>query len=422
MSRRTYFLCMMLLLSMPSGATPSGSAAFGSAADEEAFAKAQERSSTDAGNPDFDFLYGTLARKVGRPEIAVLPLERVVLRNPNDVIATYELGLALLETKDLISARKTFERVLEIATDSTLKTNAIQLLDLIDRRQNAKKSATEVWLDSIVDVGFNSNVNTGSTDTGEFLTQGPVVEDGFVNLAGSFLFQRYYSKKAALFASLSTDNRKNLQSLDWDSNVFGARMGGEFALGQFEWRIPVDFEVLLFDYTFARFIATVSLDTSYNWNDFNQTSLSVRAQPKFYQSGVNNHFSLPVVLSHQYKNESRGFQIDAAIGYARGFAYIDNPGPFVNSYLDAGVALSWGFADSHFLLGSVKFKSWEFPLTSNPSGPRRDQSFAAKLGYEWKFTRNWSLLPMFLYTYNTSTDAGQSYSSYQAQLGLRYQL
>jgi len=388
----------------------------------EAFAKATEVSSTLAGNPNFDFLYGTLARRVGHPEVAVLALERVILRNPRDALSVYERGLALLETKDLISARKSFERVIEIDTNTTLNSNAVQLLDTIDRGQTEKETNSETWLDSRFDIGFNSNVNTGSADTGEFFTQGPEVKDGFVNLSGAFLFEKYFSQNSALFVSFVTDNRKNFRSFDWDSNLFAGRIGGEFAIGDFEVRIPFDCEVLLNAYEFARIIATLSIDAAYNWNKFNHTSLSTRIQPKFYPVEDNNHFSLPVVLSHEYKNVRQGLQVNAEIGYARGFAYTNNPGPFVNSYLDTGVLLSWEFADTHFLLPSVRFKSWEFPVSSNVGEVRRDQSVETRLGYEWRFARDWSLLPMFIYTYNTSTDADQSYSSYQAQLGLRVQL
>lgn len=392
---------------------------------EEAFAKAHEMSSRHAGNPDFDFLYGLLARKAGHPEIAVLALERVILRNPRDATSIYERGLALIDTKDLISARKSFERVIEIDTNSTLSSNSLQLLNVIDRTQGERENTNEMWLDSRLDVGFTSNANAGSADSGEFLIQGPEVKDGFVNLAGAFLIERYYTKHAALFLSLLTDNRKNFRSFDWDSNLFGARLGGEFAMSQFEVRAPLDCEVLLQDYQFARLIATFSVDASYNWNQENQdnhTTLSLRAQTKYYVDKENNHFALPVVLSHEYKNPRLGLQANGEIGYARALVYANNPGPFVNSYLDMGASLSWEFVDKHFVLPSIRFKAWEFPLSSTPGAARHDQSVEARLGYEWRFARDWSVLPIFIYTHNTSSESAQSYTNYQAQLGLRVQL
>jgi tetratricopeptide (TPR) repeat protein len=388
----------------------------------EAFAFAQKTSKENAGNPDFDFLYAKAARKTGHAEISIFALERVIAKNPTDADSIYERGLALLETKDFLSARKAFRRVVELGGSGVLADNALKLLQLTDKSQMTKEKSHEIFVDSRFDAGFSSNVNAGTNNAAEFLFQGPAVKDGFTNLSAAILFEKYISKHDAVFVSFAIDNRKNFRSPYWDYNIFGGRIGAEFSIGRVALRFPIDTEFLLVDYKLLRIMATFAVDATYKWDDLNTTSFSVKARPKVYQASSDNHIALPLVLHHEYKNSDSSMSLNAELSYSRGFAYTGTPGPFVNSHLKALVDFSYEFAHNHFLLPSLRFTSWEFPVSSNLQGPRRDQSFQAQLAYEWKFSHNWSLVPTFLYSLNSSTDKEQNYDRYEARVGLRFQL
>ena len=131
----------------------------GQAAD--AFALLDAQATLYGGSVDFDLLLGIAALDSGRPEQAVLALERVLARDPDNLQARAEIGRAYLQMRELPSARREFETVSRANLPPAVRDTVQRFLDTVQRLE---QSGRPQWLFTVdATVGWDSNVNFGSS-------------------------------------------------------------------------------------------------------------------------------------------------------------------------------------------------------------------------------------------------------------------
>lgn len=389
---------------------------------DEAYVLATSMAKEAIGDPDFDFLYGVAAQKSSHPEAAIFALERVLMTYPDHIDALFVRGLALIEVKDLKGAKAVFQRLLNLKARENVRADAQQFLAHIEQSTKDGGKRTHLFLQSALDVGFNSNVNAGSPGLSEFPRSGPEVRDGFANLGISLLVKRDFSKSESYFLALATNNRKNFRSQDWDYNTLEGRTGLEFRPGPFSIRVPAQMEALFVNYTPQRFVSSIGLEVGVEWDKDVATSLSSNLSYRVYNDSANSFVTIPIALKHEWFSVVRGLDLSGRFYYAPGIAIEAEPGPTVHSELGGTLSANFLVARTHALVPMVGVTYYHYPVNIEATQVRDDVTFITQLRYDWRFAEDWYLSPAFTYSFNRSSDSGQGYTRYEALVGLRYEI
>jgi hypothetical protein len=127
----------------------------------EALALLEPRTEALSGNPDFDYLLGMAALDAGRPGIAVLALERVLMVRPDHAQARAEIARAYFELGETRTAQAEFESLKRGGVPTEVAASIDKYLDAIGKRL----AGGPVWRGYIeATAGTDSNINnaTGS--------------------------------------------------------------------------------------------------------------------------------------------------------------------------------------------------------------------------------------------------------------------
>ncbi len=127
----------------------------------EALALLEPQTEALSGNPDFDYLLGIAALDAGRPGIAVLALERVLMVRPEHAQARAEIARAYFELGETKTAQAEFESLKRGGVPTEVAANIDKYLDAIGKRL----AGGPVWRGYIeATAGTDSNINnaTGS--------------------------------------------------------------------------------------------------------------------------------------------------------------------------------------------------------------------------------------------------------------------
>ncbi|MEM0953160.1 MAG: tetratricopeptide repeat protein [Pseudomonadota bacterium] len=145
-----------------------------------------------AGNPDYDYLYGTAALDTGHPDLAVFALERVLEEKPSFAGARLELARAYFALGNNESARYHFDYLQGQNPPPNVQAAITSYLRAIDRVAAAYQP---IHIPSFAaGFGFDSNANA-STDVEQFL--GFVLDGNNVETDSSFYHATladYYSR------------------------------------------------------------------------------------------------------------------------------------------------------------------------------------------------------------------------------------
>ena len=114
----------------------------------------------NAGNPDFDLLYGMAAIDAGKPAEAAFALERVLDVQPDNAAAQAELGRAYYEMGEDDTARSQFERARGEKLAPAVEQNIDRYLSAIQARLSAKRTTYNAYVET--GAGYDSNVNSAT--------------------------------------------------------------------------------------------------------------------------------------------------------------------------------------------------------------------------------------------------------------------
>lgn len=141
---------------------------------EAAYAALSARLGLYAGDPEFDYLLGIAALDSGHPGDALLAFERVLLVEPDHLQARAELGRAYLAAGEHENARDAFRDVASREIPPEARRLVGRYLDEIARLDARHRVAITGMVG--LDIGYNDNVNVGSTSEHWSLGDGtPVV-------------------------------------------------------------------------------------------------------------------------------------------------------------------------------------------------------------------------------------------------------
>lgn len=159
---------------------------------DEAFTLLQPHELQLAGNPDYDYLFGTAAVDSGRADLAIFALERVLEEKPSFAGARLELARAYFDIGDAETARYHFDYLQGQNPPPNVQAAITSYLRAIDRVAGAYRP---IHLPHFAaGFGYDTNANA-STDVEQFL--GFILDGNNVESDSAFYFARigdYYSR------------------------------------------------------------------------------------------------------------------------------------------------------------------------------------------------------------------------------------
>ncbi len=138
-----------------------------------AYQALSERADLYSGDTEFDYLLGIAALEFGKPEEAVLALERVLINNPGNPQARAEIGRAYLMVKEIKTAKRQFEAVARQKLPPKVKSVIAQYIDALSREANQPSMIVSPSIR--IEMGFDNNVNVGSAEDRWLLADGTQV-------------------------------------------------------------------------------------------------------------------------------------------------------------------------------------------------------------------------------------------------------
>lgn len=221
------------------------------------------------GEPAFDFYFGLAAVESGKPSIAALAFERVLLAEPGSARVQLELGRALFQLGDLDGAQRQFNQVLEQEPPEGVRTTIDRFLTAIAGYRE-QKSRQFSWGFSVAS-GHDSNINS-ATSADEFtFALGTVVfpresqktDDGFSKLSGHFNGQFGASERSHWFFNTALESLANWSEDGFDTSVIGTNVGYSLGLDSSVLRFPVSFQGIYLDGEATRYSGGAGMDWSW---------------------------------------------------------------------------------------------------------------------------------------------------------------
>jgi hypothetical protein len=138
-----------------------------------AYQALNERADLYSGDIEFDYLLGIAALEHGKPEEAILALERVLINEPGNPQARAEIGRAYLLVKENKTAKRQFEAVAAQKLPPKVRTVIAQYIDALSRETNQPSMIVSPSIR--IELGFDNNINVGSAEDRWLLADGTQV-------------------------------------------------------------------------------------------------------------------------------------------------------------------------------------------------------------------------------------------------------
>lgn len=187
--------------------------------------------SAQAGEPEFDRLFGQAALQCGHTGRAVFALERVLVKFPEDASARIKLAHAYKKLGEIQAARQELKTSLKEASSEQDRLAASKLRDELEPKP-AQGSRTTAYVELGLGYDSNSNAATGSSlaDTGYgypliVLPAYQGQSDSFGSIGAGINFRRALSAGTSVFAGVSGSQRFNSEHQEFNIGVLDANLG-----------------------------------------------------------------------------------------------------------------------------------------------------------------------------------------------------
>lgn len=410
---------------------------------EQAYALLQGLEREHAGETRFDYLLGVAALDSGKPDLATLAFERVLMTDPDFAGARLEMARAYYQLGDLLRAKVEFERVARQNPDAAESATIRKYLEAIAARDPNK--ATHVSAYILGAAGHDSNVNNSTSQqqvTVNIPAIGPVTavlnpsslktSDNYAGLgagaqightlnpnwglyAGADLFQRDYNRQKD-FNSLAAEERAGVM---YGADAERIRLGmiaGQYMLGgrrnwsnaglNAEWAhtlSPRNHVALFGQYQQYRFA-----DYAMQVNDFNQQVVGAgwtHALPDgrsllsgFLYYGAEQDVSTLITTATPSGGRTDGAKRLGGLRLGGQTAWGDRTTLYANAGWQAG---NYSRVNPFFLM------------------QRADRYYDLAAGANWHWAPLWSVGPQLAFSRNTSNIPVYSYSRAEVSLILR---
>lgn len=255
-----------------------------------AYQMSQQLLADKEGDPEFDFLYGKVAIDSGNVSQGVFALERVLLLQPDHIIARLELarGYYLLGEFDL--AEQSFALVEAMPNIPQLAREKIeQYRQAIENKQLGYQTKKSVYAQ--LKLGYDSNVNSATAEStfstptlgsGSFDDESLAKEAGFYEVDLGAGITHPLDKQTLLFARASLNHRRNGNQAGFDLDTLGLRGGLNITNKDHLYRISASAQHTELDHDAYRHLFTLTAEYQLKLNDLTRLNTYVQAGTVIY--------------------------------------------------------------------------------------------------------------------------------------------
>jgi hypothetical protein len=394
---------------------------------QPAWDMAQRMDAENAGDPDFDFYYGVAALRAGKPQQALLALERVHAAQPTNPRVKAELARAHYETGNTGEARRLFDEVLAENPPALVQQTVRTYLDAIEARDQAR--GVQVGGELRIAVGHDSNINTVSEDSVHFFplfnalgTLNVTAEDAaFVDTSANVQVTRPVNKRHVQFLTAGVHSRDNEDILSGGNyDLIDVSLGGGWLLerGATIFRIPVNVTGTTIESDEARYVSTIGLE-------MNRPLASNRALIGFATLGEQHYTSLDTrdvwmaVLGGGMAWNLDSWRLVATAHLGSDPAQEDGFDMNGRDYVGARFGATWAMASRQALQFGLGMQQSEYQGNAPVLMFAREETLMdASIGWRWQVSREVDVRADVSFVDNDSADNTiYDYDRTQASVG-----
>jgi tetratricopeptide (TPR) repeat protein len=398
----------------------------------DAYAYLEPFEDAQAGNPDFDYVFGLAALDSGKADRATLALERVLAVQPNFAGARIDMARAYFALGDLTRSREEFRAVLAQNPPPAARSVIERYLQAIEERETAKRTLLTGFVE--LTLGHDSNVNNSTSQTevavpalGNLVfTLDPTNvkrSDGYSTVSAGAEVSHALTPGIGVFAGAGGRYRANATEERFDTNSIDGRVGVALPGQRTLFRAMLQGERFYLDHEANRTTRGIAADARYMLNPATfLTGFAAKSAYRFEAPSLDvNDFDqvlagLGVIrLFHEGRSALAATLLGGKENDIHGRADGDKDilGLRIGGNLNVLESLDL-FASVGGQRGDYARENAAFQVT------REDEQLDAVVGLAWRLSRAWSLRPQVLYVRNDSNIPIYSYKRTDASLTLRY--
>ncbi|HKB59541.1 MAG TPA: tetratricopeptide repeat protein [Gallionellaceae bacterium] len=410
---------------------------------ERAYALLRGYEQAHAGEARFDYLLGIAALDSGKPDLATLAFERVLMSDPGFTGARLEMARAYYQLGDLLRAEVEFERVAHENPPPGARATVRKYLEAIAARNPRKKTHYAAYVEATA--GRDTNVNNSTSQQQVIVnipTVGPVVAtlnatslkaaDNYGGLGAGGELSHTLNPHWAFYAGADLLQRDYHTQQDFNALTAEGRAGVMYGANAEHVRFGVNGG----EYTLGGRRNRSNAAVNAEW----ARTLSPRNQVLLFGQYQQYRFADYVMQVDNFNQQVAGAGWTHALGDGRsvlsGFAYYGAEQDI--STIITTATPDGGRTDGAKRLGGLRVggqtmwggrtmlyanAGWQAGLYSrvNPLFlvQRSDRYVDLAMGAVWQWNPSWSLSPQLAHAHNSSNIPVYSYSRTDLSLTLR---
>jgi len=401
---------------------------------DQAYALLAPAQYSQAGDPEFDYLFGLAALETGQASLATLAFERVLAVNPNHGAARLDMGRAYVVLGDLPRARQEFDLVLALNPPPSARATIARYQAEMQAREN--QPATQLSGHVEAGLGRDGNVTQGPSSSTLFLPLFGVnftlnaanqkVQDNFSQVNAGGAIKQRLTDSVSLYGGVDTQWRNYAQVSNFNSGSTDWRAGVQWQEGRNTWRAGAGYNDYRLDNQSYRSISSVGGELQRSLAERQQLMVFGQyAQVRYAQDGQANNdvnqwvagagwvtqmaTALPTVwsLSAYMGTETEADRTRPRVDGDKDFLGL-RAGWQISPLSNIDVFASVGLQDGHYQRTNSLYLQ-----------QRKDELYEVALGGVWRFAPAWSLKSQISWTNNHSNLSVNDYQRDELSLLVR---
>jgi len=400
----------------------------------QAYAILQPYQFEQAGNPDFDYLFGVAALESGRADLATLAFERVLAVDPNHGAARLDMGRAYFALGDLSRARREFDQALALNPPPAARATVARYLAEMDARQNAPATRASAYVEG--GFGTDGNVTQGPSTNSLFLPLFGVnftfnagnqkTRDDFTQVNGGAEVTHRLDEAVSLYAGVDARWRHYGQVANFDYGSSDWRGGVQWQEGGRSLRLGAGYNDYRLDHQQYRTVSSLNgewrqaVDDRRQWMLFGQYAQVRYSQQVQSNNNVDQYLAGAGWLSRLDLALPTLFSVSAFVGQEReadpGRPRVDGNKDIFGGRLGAQVSPRGDldvYAAAGLQLGDYRRSNILY------TQQRKDWQYDLAAGAIWRFAPAWSLRPQVSWLRNDSNLSVNDYQRYELSVFVR---
>lgn len=400
----------------------------------QAYALLAPEQFTQAGNPDFDYLFGLAALEAGQASTATLAFERVLAVTPDHGAARLDMGRAYAALGDLPRARQEFDLALALNPPPAARATIARYQAEMDAREQTPATRLTAYVEA--GLGSDSNATQGPGSSTLFLpvfgvnftlnTANQKTQDDFSQVNAGANLQLRLTDTISLYGGVDSKWRNYNQTTNFNSGSTDLRGGVQWQAGRNTWRAGVGYNDYRLDSQAYRTISSTGGEFQHALTPHQQLmTFGQYAQVRYGQNGQSSNDVNQWVLGAGWISQLATtwpavLSLSAYIGNEteadRTRPRTDGDKDFVG--LRAGGQISLSTNLDMYATAGIQAGNYQRP-NSLYLQQRTDDVYELTLGSIWRFAPAWSFKPQISWTHNQSNLPLNDYQRHELSLLVR---